>query len=109
MIWRDPNAELLAACVTHDLGEYVTGDVPYGSPNKDSNAELDALEDMGMLYPLCPEDSDKLKLLDLLDAYLWARHHAPFAMVSHEWIDHREKVLELADKLGVSLRMFGME
>ena len=93
-----PDAGLLAACLTHDLGEYVTGDAPFGSPAKDHGAEIDARIDIDMWYP-----SDKrVRFLDLLDSYLWARHHAPEVVKSKEWRKQFLTIIEMADSLGVS-------
>lgn len=93
-----PDAGLLAACLTHDLGEYVTGDAPFGSPCKDDAAERYVRFDMGMWWP----SSDRLKFLDLLDSYLWARHHAPDVVKSKEWRKQFLTIIEMADSLGVS-------
>ena len=95
------DAGLLAACLTHDLGEYVTGDAPFGSPCKDDLEEAKARLDMGMLWPDC----DRLKFLDLLDSYLWARHHAPSVIKSKEWRNQLLTILEMADSLGVSEKL----
>ena len=75
MFWPEPDAVLLAQCVTHDLGEYKTGDIPWGAPNKDHEAEDIARGEMGMCFN--PPDP-RLKFLDSLDAYLWMQHHAQY-------------------------------
>lgn len=83
--------ELLVACLTHDLGEHATGDVPFDA-KKDAafRAHLDRLEDaalhkMGMSFSLSADDQRRLKYLDRLDAYLWAQHHAPHALEGDGW------------------------
>ena len=86
-IWpRD--AEVLWACIAHDLGESATGDVP--SPAKLVNPELAlmltsieaaALDAMGMRY----QPSDRLDLVDRLEAYLWMMHHAAPQRLTPEW------------------------
>jgi len=98
-LFSNPSRDLLAACVTHDLAESVTGDVPYDSPIKDHGIEECILDNMDMSYDGGPE----LKFLDLLDSYLWARHHAPWLMDRKEWQDQREKILDLASELSVCL------
>jgi 5'-deoxynucleotidase YfbR-like HD superfamily hydrolase len=95
------DANLLAACLTHDLGEYVTGDAPFGSPVKDHVAEDDARLNMGMYYP-CDE---RVKFLDLLDIYLWARHHAPHVVKEPDWRKQLLTLIEMADSLGVSEKL----
>jgi 5'-deoxynucleotidase YfbR-like HD superfamily hydrolase len=102
-LFRNPSRDLLAACVTHDLAESVTGDVPYDSPIKDHGIEDDILDNMGMAYTLDQYDAARLKFLDLLDSYLWARHHAPWLIDRKEWQDQREKILDLASELNVCL------
>jgi hypothetical protein len=82
------DAELLWACIAHDLGESVTGDVP--SPAKQGNPELAlmltsieaaALDAMGIRH----QPSDRLDLVDRLEAYLWMMHHAPSQRLTPEW------------------------
>lgn len=106
MFWPDCGKELIADCVIHDLGEYRTGDIPFGAPNKDNYAEMDAIQDMGFnyfgMYP-------RLKFIDSLDAYLWAQHHAPWVLVSEDWNEQREKILAMANELGISLKDHGIE
>ncbi len=104
-LFANPSRDLLAACVTHDLAESVTGDVPYDSPIKDHETEDQILDLMDMNYG----HSAELKLLDLLDAYLWARHHAPFLMDRKDWRQQRDLILDLADELGVCLDQYQLE
>ena len=96
-----PDAGLLAASLTHDLGEYVTGDAPFGSPCKDAIEEEYARYDMGMDYP----HDTHLKFLDLLDSYLWARHHAPEVVKNKEWRNQFLTIIEMADSLDVSEKL----
>ena len=82
------DAEVLWACIAHDLGESVTGDVP--SPAKQDNPDLAlmltsieaaALDAMGVRY----QPSDRLDLVDRLEAYLWMMHHAAPQRLTPEW------------------------
>jgi len=82
------DAEVLWACIAHDLGESATGDVP--SPAKRANntlaielliAEANALAAMGVSY----QPSDRLDLVDRLEAYLWMMHHAAPQRLTPEW------------------------
>jgi len=82
------DADLLWACIAHDLGESVTGDVP--SPAKLANPDLAlmltsieaaALDAMGVRY----QPSDRLDLVDRLEAYLWMLHHASAQRLTPEW------------------------
>jgi 5'-deoxynucleotidase YfbR-like HD superfamily hydrolase len=102
-LFPGPSRKLLAACVTHDLGEAVTGDVPYNSPIKNAYTEEIARINMGMAVVLDPDDELRLNFLDILDSYLWARHHAPWLMRRKDWQDQRKNILDIASRLGVSL------
>ena len=98
MFWPDCGKGLIADCVVHDLGEYFTGDIPFGADNKDHDAELDAVHGMGFKYMgMYP----KLKFLDSLDAYLWAQHHAPHVLRRDDWGEQRNKLLAKAMELDV--------
>ena len=84
--------DLLVACLCHDLGESATGDVPWDvkRDNPDLKAILDrvegkALADMGLAFDLSPDDARRLQFLDRLDAYLWAKHHAPHVLNMPDW------------------------
>ena len=91
-LWPDASRDLLVACLTHDLGEYVTGDVAWPAKQDRELAEaLDRIEacslaDMGMLFDLNgPKDIKRLKYLDRLDAYLWTQHHRPDILSRDGW------------------------
>ena len=82
------DAEVLWACIAHDLGESATGDVP--SPAKRANntlaielliAETNALAAMGVSY----QPSDRLDIVDRLEAYLWMMHHAAPQRLTPGW------------------------
>lgn len=102
------DGDLLAACLTHDLGEIVTGDVPFGSPIKNEHHERVARMQMGMNKG--NHDDPRVKFLDLLDSYLWARHHALHLMAREDWQKQLLTVREMAGRLGVSekLREYGL-
>jgi hypothetical protein len=99
-----PDAELLAACLTHDLGEFLTGDAPFGSPCKDHPSEAMARQKMSLNYPL---NDPRLKFLDLLDSYIWAKIHAPDVIKSPNWLKQLLTILEMADSLDVSEKIGG--
>jgi len=74
-----PSAELLAAALTHDLGEQVTGDIP--SPVKKSldaltknrleDMECELLGECGLLYVVTDEEYVVLKFADNLDGFIF--------------------------------------
>ena len=105
MFWPLCNKWLLAQCVTHDLGEYETGDIPFGAKNKDHGEEDVARVCMGMDFGT---PDARLKFLDILDAYLWAQHHAPHVLNRNDWKEQREKILDTAFDLGVDLEEHGI-
>ncbi|WP_323041128.1 hypothetical protein [Gemmobacter sp.] len=105
----DASRDLLAACVTHDLGEIVTGDMPLGAKANPvlrgalAAAEGAALEGMGLRIPVSAADWRRLKFLDRLDAYLWAQHHAPQLMAREDWRAAHAALVAEAGALGVEL------
>jgi hypothetical protein len=103
--------DLLAACLCHDLGESVTGDVPV-SAKRDPRlagplgvAEDRALAAMGMGFDLTADDARRLKFLDRLDAYLWAKHHAPHVMARDDWQAALSWLLAERDALGLEVQL----
>jgi hypothetical protein len=89
--WPDCSRDLLVACLCHDLGESVTGDIP--APAKRAHDICDILAEiegeaifaMGMGFSLSLADMHRMRYLDRLDAYLWAKHHAPHVMTQYDW------------------------
>ena len=108
--WPDCSRDLLAACVTHDLGEYVAGDLPWSAKEHNealaiavSRTEKRALHDMGFGLRVSGKNTRRLKFLDRLDAYLWAQHHAPHMMDRDDWGTAREWLEREAVAVGVGL------
>jgi 5'-deoxynucleotidase YfbR-like HD superfamily hydrolase len=108
-IWPDASRSLIAACITHDLGEYAAGDAPaHAKRDATLAATLDriegqALEAMGMAIPLHAPDARRLKFLDRLDAYLWAQHNAPQIIARDDWRADRDWLDSEARAIGVEL------
>ena len=109
--WPDASRDLLAACVTHDLGEYVAGDLPWSAKRELSEIILDEiqlaewmfLKDMGISIDLTCADLLRLKFLDRLDAYLWAQHHAPQIMSREDWAMAGKWLVDEAEAMEVAL------
>ena len=101
-LWPDASRDLLISCLTHDLGESVTGDIPWPAKNTSPylKQELDAMEadamaEMGMCFSLgLGIEYRRLKYLDRLDAYLWAMHHKPKLRKRKEWRNARKWLKE---------------
>jgi 5'-deoxynucleotidase YfbR-like HD superfamily hydrolase len=107
-LWPDCSRDLLVACLCHDLGESVTGDVPWGIKQKAPDlAELlgieerNALGDMRLDFPINGQEYERLKYLDRLDAYLWAKHHAPHVLTHPDWREALAWLQAEADKLNI--------
>jgi hypothetical protein len=92
-LFPDHSADLLRAAIVHDLGESIVGDV--SAPQKEKGAkwlqlhaisEQSALDDMGMQIELGSKDSQRLRLVDKLDAYLFAKLRAPQIMGQAGWL-----------------------
>lgn len=105
-LWPNVSGNLLAACLVHDLGERWVGDVPHPAKrDPEFRAALDRLEDaaldgLGLLPRISDEDQRRLRFLDRLDGYLWAKRHAPQTMTGDGWPEQREWLLQEAAALG---------
>ena len=90
-LWPDASRDLLVACLCHDLGEHMTGDVAWpAKQDPELGAALDRIEEaslkaMGLFYALPERDAKRLKYLDRLDAYLWTQHHRPDILSRDGW------------------------
>jgi hypothetical protein len=104
-LWPDASRELLIAAMTHDDGEWITGDIPatFGKTADQASYEAAAyITIWGNKLPrLSEEDWTKLHLADKLDAYKWAQHHAPQIMEDAEWRDAWAQIEAMAAGLGV--------
>lgn len=101
--WRASTA-LLAAAMTHDLHEAVTGDTPAPAKRRwpALAALLDAIAaeaeaDMGIPgFDLTADEAALLKLADGLAAILYARVHRPDLMKRDGWPEDVERVRRMA-------------
>lgn len=91
----DCTVAFITACLTHDDGESVTGDIPF--PNEKTPAQVEAEEsawgDIWGTHSVgawCRSLSDletrRLKFCDRLDAYMWMRHHRPDLRDRSDWV-----------------------
>jgi len=103
MLW--PGAMgLIEACITPDLGEVASGDVPWGGDKTTADAVADQWSrdnGLDLHLELTGVNVARLKFLDRADAYLWARHNAPKLMMRGDWEAQREWLYEQANRLGV--------
>ena len=103
-----PTLQLISAALTHDDGESVTGDVPWPFKAQMIEAEralLDIAEARAVsdLWGDLPRDdsSQWLEFADRLDAYMWAKHHAPHVLSGDGWPEARAMIESQAIALGV--------
>jgi hypothetical protein len=54
---------------------------------------------------LTPEDQERLKYLDRLDAYLWASHHAPQLISRPDWQQAREWLVAKSEQLNAKIHL----
>lgn len=96
--------DLLKACLLHDCGEVDVGDI--AGPAKDADPDLRRLlrraegkkmEELGIDYARLPE----LKLIDMLEAWLWVCKHNPRLLSDEEWHEMQDEIIDRANELGV--------
>jgi len=97
--------DLLKACLMHDCGEVDVGDV--SGPVKEADPDLSRalrraesmkMEELGIDYARRPE----LKLIDMLEAWLWVCKHDQRLIWRGEWLDQKDEIQRRAAALGVS-------
>ena len=109
-LWPD-DMQLLAACLTHDLGEYASGDIPYDGDKTTANkvaTDWSIENELDWHINAPAEVYKRLKFLDKLDAYLWARHHAPHVLKDIAWQSQKYWLVSEGNQLGVDLCLFNM-
>lgn len=101
----DPTVALLKAALTHDDGEIVTGDVPWGAKqNPDLKsalnvAEFNARNDLWPVDKCTADDHRWINFADRLDAYMWASHHAPHVLHRDGWPEAKDWLQDEANVL----------
>ncbi len=98
------SGDALFATLTHDIGEMIVGDLP--APFKNANpvmaAQHAAFEKIqadkirGSNISLTSAETDRLKLVDMLEAYLWVAQKNPAILDKDGWPEMRAAILELA-------------
>ena len=110
-LWPDNHALMIAA-LTHDVGEVGIGDVsgPAKRANPALKAALDSAEaeNFDSLGLEVPPKTLELKLIDMLEAYLWAERHAPHVMDRDGWPEMVEDIVDLAFRLCVYEKVRGL-
>jgi hypothetical protein len=103
----DASANLIAATLHHDVAERVTGDVPFGAKQdatlRDTLVRLEVSENMRLQLreAVTLDEWDWIKLVDRLDAYLWAQMVAPAELAKQDWRNAWADILARAGRLDV--------
>jgi 5'-deoxynucleotidase YfbR-like HD superfamily hydrolase len=111
-MWPFASRELLIACLQHDDGESgAWGDISGPAKARMSAAarcELEQAEEAAIIdlwghkTRLCDRDAKMLRLADRLDAFMFARTHAPHILDRDGWPEARAWLEAAGIELGVS-------
>jgi len=108
-LWPDASDELVRMAECHDEAEKMIGDMPYPAKRDFpalatvyEMAERQVMRGMGLPMPEHGIDSDKIKLVDRIDAYRWMMLHAPRLEADQEWEDALARIIGLANRLYIS-------
>ena len=103
----DASANLIAATLHHDVAERVTGDTPWNAKQdatlRDTLVRLEVNENMRLQLreAVTLDEWDWIKLVDRLDAYLWAQMVAPAELAKQDWRNAWADILARAGRLDV--------
>lgn len=98
-LWPDSDARMIVAALMHDAHECVTGDTPWGVNKSEWQIEAEAAFNDDHGIPLVIDA--RLKLVDRLDAYLWARSVDEWIVHAPEWREQIDGVVKTAYEFGV--------
>lgn len=109
-LWPQSRLEVLRAALIHDDGEIAVGDMSTTVKNRRPDiayglAEIEAAEInaiWGTPDSLTIDETDRIKFCDRLDAFLWAKHHAPHVLDDDGWPEAQRWLQAQAYRLGVS-------
>jgi hypothetical protein len=103
----DASANLIASTLHHDVAERVTGDTPWNAKQdatlRDTLVRLEVNENMRLQLreAVTLDEWDWIKLVDRLDAYLWAQMVAPAELAKQDWRNAWADILARAGRLDV--------
>ena len=110
-LWgADVSRDLLAAIALHDDAESATGDVPgpskvgtFGGALAIRTAKIERERGTDRwLWHLTADDCRRLRFVDVLDAFRWAKLCEPRALADDGWPEALTWLLREAERLGVS-------
>lgn len=96
--------ELLKAAIIHDVAEVNIGDVSGLAKhlNADLKEAIDNAERLNQdILGVDYTSSDKLKIVDMLDAYLWVKHCNPEILKKDGWPEMVMRIYELSNELNI--------
>ena len=104
-LWPETTAAALHYALTHDDGESVVGDAPATSKGAFDAVMAEASARRSIwpgLVDLPAEDLARIKFCDRLDAFMWAKHHAPHTLKADGWPEARQWLQEHASDLRIT-------
>lgn len=109
-LFPDCSKQLLMACLTHDVGEYRAGDLPYGFKKSEQGLKLSqdhaiieselAKADGWEQYELTVIEQQQLQFCDRLEALLYACSKYG-ALLPSKWLDEYNQLSAKAKALGL--------
>lgn len=110
--WPDASREEIISTLTHDQGEFDSGDMSYTAKRKHPSlkemlevVEADSIRDQG-LPPV--KYTSRIAFVDRLDSYLWMLRHAPHLRLHDDWMSQMNDLLEYARIENIYLPTLGL-
>lgn len=111
-LWPDCTVAELAAVLAHDDGESGVGDIAWKAKRQHPElkaaadlAESARLTELGLeLHP----NTERLALVDGIDALLWAQSRAPHILTEPDFVSHILAVQVMEYRLGLRPRVTGI-
>ena len=108
-LWPDAPETLIQAALHHDEPEKWLGDMPFTTKRdfpqlarEYRKAELLVIKQHNIPQPATAWDEYQVKLVDLLDAYMWMLKHAPACEFEPDWVAAWSDIMQRAETLGVA-------
>jgi len=103
-LWPDCSVPALHYALTHDDGESVVGDAPSTTKGAFDLTRAESVA-RAAIWPgdvsLSAQELLRIRFCDRLDAYMWARHHAPHVMGGDGWPECAAWLRSVSGDLGV--------
>lgn len=101
-LWPSSSRNAIMYAITHDAGEYRTGDIPatFSKSAEIVKAEKAARTELWNVA-VTTQEMLRIKFVDKLDAYMWVRHHEPACLLDAYWTAQVDKLRIFARDLEV--------